>query len=283
MSPGNLEHEIALTTWAAMFQQKQAFLQYATDKIHPSYLNGLKALGLTEQKIPTLSSLAAVLAPTGWRVTWIPGYVPSKVYSSLIAQGIFPLSQRIRDLKHLERSPIPDFLHDIWGHVPLLFDVHYSQFIRRISQEISKATETKEDENLYHAQVQLAELKSLFYTDHEECMVAAQLNLDQAKNAVNQAPSLYTKLGRLFAWTIEFGLFSDGNGQETIVGAGLLSSLRECLVITSGNFSRAPFSKKAVNFDFQFTQTQPFLYISSGLDQWHEVLSELLDSERGYS
>src|SRR5689334_10067528 len=76
-------------------------------RVHPDYVRGLAALSLPD-RVPRIEEMNERLAPTGWRVVCVDGYVPTSTYVALTAERLFPMSRRIRRLHHVDYSPEPD-------------------------------------------------------------------------------------------------------------------------------------------------------------------------------
>jgi phenylalanine-4-hydroxylase len=84
-------------------------------------------------------------------------------------------------------------------------------------------------------------------------------------------------LGKIYWFTIEFGLIQDGD-QVKAFGAGLLSSIGEMKNAVTGNVQRLPFDLeaiKAINYDFSHLQQTYFILPS--LDFLHNLLVEEFD------
>jgi phenylalanine-4-hydroxylase len=82
----------------------------------------LSALGSSEQ-IPQFEDINARLRPaTGWEVVAVPGLIPELAFFSLLARRQFPVTDWIRTPAEFDYIVEPDIFHDLFGHVPLLFN-----------------------------------------------------------------------------------------------------------------------------------------------------------------
>ena len=59
---------------------------------------------------------------TGWQVVAVPGLIPEVPFFTLLANRKFPVTDWIRKPEELDYIVEPDIFHDLFGHVPLLFD-----------------------------------------------------------------------------------------------------------------------------------------------------------------
>jgi phenylalanine-4-hydroxylase len=59
---------------------------------------------------------------TGWQVVAVPGLIPEVPFFTLLANRQFPVTDWIRTPQEFDYIVEPDIFHDLFGHVPLLFD-----------------------------------------------------------------------------------------------------------------------------------------------------------------
>ena len=67
---------------------------------------------------------------TGWRVVPVAEIVPDEVFFDHLANRRFPAGAFIRSEKEMDYLEEPDIFHDVFGHVPLLANPVYSDFIQ---------------------------------------------------------------------------------------------------------------------------------------------------------
>lgn len=86
------------------------------------FLASLSALGPSHH-IPRFDDINERLArATQWEVVAVPGLIPEVPFFSLLAQRKFPVTDWIRKPSELDYIVEPDVFHDLFGHVPLLFN-----------------------------------------------------------------------------------------------------------------------------------------------------------------
>ena len=59
---------------------------------------------------------------TGWQVVAVPGLIPEVPFFNLLANRKFPVTDWIRKPEEFDYVVEPDVFHDLFGHVPLLFN-----------------------------------------------------------------------------------------------------------------------------------------------------------------
>src|SRR5215213_4140922 len=114
-------------TWRTLARRQRALLQ---GRILPTFLYGLEALGIGETGIPEFRVMNQRLrAATGWEVVAVPGLVPDLVFFKLLADRRFPAGFWIRKPEQIEYIEEPDVFHDVFGHVPLLMQPLYADYL----------------------------------------------------------------------------------------------------------------------------------------------------------
>lgn len=94
------------------------------------YLDGLEKLKLSESGIPNYDELSDRLeALTGWRIVAVPDLVPDDVFFDHLANRRFPAGNFIRPEEQLDYLQEPDNFHDIFGHVPMLADKTFADYM----------------------------------------------------------------------------------------------------------------------------------------------------------
>ena len=96
-----------------------------------AWLEGLRSLGLEAGGIPDFARLSAELSRrTGWQVVAVPGLVPDEVFFEHLANRRFPAGRFIRRQDQLDYLQEPDVFHDVFGHVPLLADPVFADYLQ---------------------------------------------------------------------------------------------------------------------------------------------------------
>jgi hypothetical protein len=80
---------------------------------------------------------------TGWRIAAVPGLVPDDVFFGFLARRRFPSTCFIRRRDQLDYLQEPDVFHDICGHVPMLMNPVFADYMQAYGEgyEILAASE----------------------------------------------------------------------------------------------------------------------------------------------
>jgi phenylalanine-4-hydroxylase len=95
-----------------------------------AFLAAKQKLELSRDGIPDFVELSARLSVfTGWRVVPVAGLIPDDAFFDHLANRRFPAGAFIRPEHELDYLSEPDVFHDVFGHVPLLADPVYAEFL----------------------------------------------------------------------------------------------------------------------------------------------------------
>ncbi|MDJ0920805.1 MAG: phenylalanine 4-monooxygenase [Henriciella sp.] len=115
-------------TWDTLYDRLQEVLP---GRAAPEFLNGLDALDLHRGGIPDFRTISEELkALTGWQVVAVPGLVPDDVFFEHLANRRFPAGNFIREPDQLDYIQEPDVFHDVFGHVPMLTDPVFADYMQ---------------------------------------------------------------------------------------------------------------------------------------------------------
>jgi phenylalanine-4-hydroxylase len=123
--------------WQVLFERQQKLL---VGRACREYLDGLGALGVVARGIPDFCALSEVLdRATGWQIVAVPGLVPDAVFFAHLARRRFPSTCFIRGRDQLDYLQEPDVFHDICGHVPLLMNPVFADYLQAYGEGGLKA------------------------------------------------------------------------------------------------------------------------------------------------
>lgn len=104
------------------------------------FIAAVRFLG-TPQQIPRFEDVNAHLQPaTGWTVVAVPGLIPEEAFFSLLATRRFPVTNWLRNESEFDYVVEPDVFHDLFGHVPLLFNPVFADYMQAYGQGGLKAS-----------------------------------------------------------------------------------------------------------------------------------------------
>jgi phenylalanine-4-hydroxylase len=118
------EHDV----WITLYERQTALLP---GRACDAFLRGLDALDLHRSGIPDFHRINEELQRlTGWSVVAVPGLVPDDVFFDHLANRRFPAGQFIRKPHELDYLQEPDVFHDVFGHVPMLTDPVFADYMQ---------------------------------------------------------------------------------------------------------------------------------------------------------
>lgn len=113
--------------WDRLFARQSDMLP---GRASDAFLRGIDVLRLEKPGIPDYRELnARLMAATGWRVVAVPGLVPDEVFFDHLANRRFPAGNFIRTPEQLDYLQEPDVFHDVFGHVPMLADPVFADYM----------------------------------------------------------------------------------------------------------------------------------------------------------
>jgi len=113
---------------------------------HKSYLDGVAALGLVD-RIPDFGEVSERLrALTGWEIVAVPGLIPAAPFFDHLASRRFPVTNWLRTKEELDYIVEPDMFHDFFGHVPVLTQPVFADFMQMYGQKAGGVIEAGGDE-----------------------------------------------------------------------------------------------------------------------------------------
>lgn len=113
--------------WRDLFTRQSRLLP---GRACDEFLDGLNRLGVVADRIPDFEELSAILTrATGWRIVAVPGLVPDDVFFRHLAERRFPATNWIRRRDQMDYLQEPDVFHDVFGHVPLLVNPVFGDYL----------------------------------------------------------------------------------------------------------------------------------------------------------
>lgn len=114
--------------WDTLFARQSAMLP---GRASDAFLRGLDVLRLDRPGIPDFAALnERLMAATGWQVVAVPGLVPDDVFFDHLANRRFVSGNFIRRADQLDYLQEPDVFHDVFGHVPMLADPVFADYMQ---------------------------------------------------------------------------------------------------------------------------------------------------------
>lgn len=118
--------------WKILFERQIVNLPQAATS---EFMDGLDRIHFTADRIPNFDHVNKLLKEiTGWEVYAVPGIVDDALFFNLMADRKFPATTWLRKMKQLDYLEEPDMFHDVFGHMPLLTNQHFVDFLQSLSK-----------------------------------------------------------------------------------------------------------------------------------------------------
>lgn len=126
------EHEL----WRKLYQRQAALLP---GRACDEFIEALAKMDISAG-IPTFEKTSkALFAATGWTIVAVPGLIPELTFFDHLANRRFPVTVWLRKPEEFNYIVEPDVFHDFFGHVPLLFNPVFADYMQRYGQGGLKA------------------------------------------------------------------------------------------------------------------------------------------------
>ena len=191
----NLENRI----WSELYQNLELLLdQYASRE----YLIGLRTLPIPNNMFPEFEAISPLLEnSTEWTLVPVAGFLEEELFFELNKDRKFPVTDIIRrsprfDQKYANSTiinargytPEPDIFHDIQGHIPLLMNKKYADFIWEIGvlgYKIVKDERGLGPDLVYH---NLKRLQNFSWWTYEYGLIKNSGEINKFRRANNDIP-----------------------------------------------------------------------------------------------
>lgn len=115
-------------TWATLVARQMALLP---NRVCDEFWGGLQALHFPQDRIPTFAELnRQLMSATRWMLVAVHGLIPDAVFFEHLANRRFPVTWWLREPQQLDYLPEPDLFHDLFGHVPLLTNPVFADYLQ---------------------------------------------------------------------------------------------------------------------------------------------------------
>lgn len=230
-------------TWRLLNDRmKEYWNLYASER----FLKGLERLQLPANELPRLERVdAAVFPHSGFCTTAVKGRLPQFLFFDCLRNRELPTAVAIRGADSPDFLPAPDIFHDVAAEVPMVSDRAFAEALVAFGDCVNSA----------------AEIAGLMH--------------DPAERSGRLA-SILKAIGRLYAFTVEFGLMRHGDRLRAY-GARLLSSAGELArAVDSPKVQRCELNLSwVIHQPFAIGNYQPLLFFVESLDQLAELTRTL--------
>lgn len=117
--------------WKALFDHQSANFGYFSEE----YLNCMHLLKMDKGELPNFDLINEFLQElTAWNVFGVPEIVGMEEFLDFMDNRRFPATTWVRSMKQLKYLEEPDMFHDGFGHIPLLANRDYANFLWELGQ-----------------------------------------------------------------------------------------------------------------------------------------------------
>ncbi len=118
-------------TYRRLYERQSALLPGLASE---AFIAALPSLGIKDH-IPRFEEINARLyQATRWQIVAVPGLIPELPFFTLLANRKFPVTDWIRTPAEFDYIVEPDVFHDLFGHVPLLFNPVFADYVQRYGE-----------------------------------------------------------------------------------------------------------------------------------------------------
>lgn len=123
-------------TYRRLYERQAALLP---GRACDEFIAALPSLGIKD-RIPRFEEINERLyRATRWEIVGVPGLIPEVPFFTLLAHRKFPVTDWIRTPAEFDYIVEPDIFHDLFGHVPLLFNPIFADHVQAYGQGGLKA------------------------------------------------------------------------------------------------------------------------------------------------
>lgn len=114
-------------TWKFLYERQSKLLE---GRACNAYMDALKHLDFSHERIPNFDDFSdKLMKATGWQVVAVPGLIPDYTFFKHLSERKFPVTNWIRSQHQLDYLQEPDIFHDFFGHVPLLANPVFADYM----------------------------------------------------------------------------------------------------------------------------------------------------------
>ena len=118
--------------WSMLFTEQMKQLPPIATK---AFVDGIDKCRFRADQIPKFSKVNKALdAATGWKIYVVPSLIDNKPFFKHLSNKEFPATTWLRTMSQLKYLEEPDMFHDVFGHIPLLSEQFFCDYLQGISE-----------------------------------------------------------------------------------------------------------------------------------------------------
>jgi len=121
------DHEV----WSILYNKQIEQVRHLASQ---AYINGVDQCQFKNDLVPNFDHINETLAhKTGWKIFVVPGLIDNKPFFEHLSKKEFPATTWLRTKEQLDYLEEPDMFHDVFGHVPLLTEPFFCEYLEGLS------------------------------------------------------------------------------------------------------------------------------------------------------
>ena len=117
--------------WSLLYNRQMEMLPSLSA---PAYLEGIKKCGFRKEHVPNFNEVNRALdQATGWSIYVVPGLIDNLTFFQHLSRKEFPATTWLRSMEQLNYLEEPDMFHDVFGHIPLLSEQFFCDYLQGLS------------------------------------------------------------------------------------------------------------------------------------------------------
>lgn len=128
------QHEL----WRRLYQRQARLLPGRACDV---FIDSLQKMDASAEIPRFVRTSEALYRATGWTIVAVPGLVPELTFFEHLANRRFPVTVWLREPHEFDYIVEPDVFHDFFGHVPLLFNPVFADYMQQYGQGGLRALE----------------------------------------------------------------------------------------------------------------------------------------------
>ncbi|PTB95551.1 phenylalanine 4-monooxygenase [Marivirga lumbricoides] len=118
--------------WGILFNRQFKNIHHSATE---EFSKGAELIKFTPDAIPNFDETNKYLQElTRWKVTAVPGIVDDDKFFELLSNRIFPATTWLRKREQLDYLEESDMFHDVFGHIPLLANQPFVDFLQGLAR-----------------------------------------------------------------------------------------------------------------------------------------------------
>ena len=132
------DHEV----WSLLFNKQIEQVKHLASQ---AYITGVSQCEFQNDQVPNFDHVNKILANnTGWKIYVVPGLIDNKPFFQHLSRKEFPATTWLRTKQQLDYLEEPDMFHDVFGHVPLLTEPFFCEYLEGLSNIALKFIDNEE-------------------------------------------------------------------------------------------------------------------------------------------